>query len=155
MDHTHTRLAHDTHTYTHTHVHECIQSSSERDRGGPSSYCNAEVSIPLHYRTVRESSRVPRFRERAPRHGTVGTYTAVTRACPLSPSLSPVFPPRNIYTYYIFLHCPEQERRRARAVAERERPVPRRRSLSETKAHVREERGWEEGGIFLWDTTKY
>lgn len=47
-----TTRTHDLHD-THTH----IRWSSERDRGGPSSYCNAEVSIPLHYRTVRDSSR--------------------------------------------------------------------------------------------------
>lgn len=108
-------------THTHTHARALTQSSSERDRGGPSSYCNAEVSIPLHYRTVRESSHTLRFRERAPRHGTVGTCTAVTRACPLCP-LSDV-----TYIYYIFLRCPEPQREQQRtlAVAKRERRASR------------------------------
>lgn len=70
VDHTHTRR--DTpYTYIRARIHaRCTricapyytsaqQSSSERDRGGPSSYCNAERGIhpPLHYRTVCGSNR--------------------------------------------------------------------------------------------------
>lgn len=58
-------------------VYARAQSSSERDRGGPSSYCNTEVSISLHYRTVRDSSRgtvLASASVRALRHGARSLY---------------------------------------------------------------------------------
>lgn len=103
VDHTHTQVVlhmprvHKVHMPPHTHAH--TQSSSERDRGGPSSYCNVEVSIPLHYRTVRDNSRALRFRERALRHGTIATYARVC-VCP------PLCPFSGNATEYKYLDCP-------------------------------------------------
>ena len=56
-----------THTHTYTYTETNVHTWRERDRDDPSSYCNAEVSILRHYRTVRDSS-TRYFRDHAFQH---------------------------------------------------------------------------------------
>ena len=60
----------------HTHTH----TSGERDRGGPSSYCNAEVSILPGCIIVQSATAAARcFRDHAPDHGIEQYITSSSR----------------------------------------------------------------------------